>query len=131
MMRRKAASRCSLSRSESFRILRLRFWGGSGRRMRRNYIKDAGLFLVSRAGQANAESYVLRSHRKMRDRGRPEAGARVQLPKFLRVGCVIGAEHSVGTALEDEIGGGRENSPTFAFGKRDAPYLMLLSRIPS
>src|SRR5580692_2613820 len=84
----------------------------------------------SGAAPANHESYVLHSVEQIRDRGSHDAGAGVELPKFLAVGCAIDAEHSVGTALEDEIAGCRKNSSTFNLGKRDAPYLMLLNRIP-
>ena len=52
------------------------------------------------------------------------------LPELFAVGCAIGAEHSVGAALEDEVARGRENSTAFDLGKRNAPHLVLLGRIP-
>src|ERR1700722_16928516 len=81
------------------------------------------------AAPANHESYVLHSVEQIGDRGSHDAGAGVELPKFLAVGCAVGAEHSVGPALEDQIALSREHSAAFYLGERDAPRLTLLGRV--
>src|ERR1700733_2015785 len=68
------------------------------------------------AAPANHESYVLHSVEQIGDRGSHDAGAGVELPKFLAVGCAVGAEHSVGPALEDQIARSREHSAAFYLG---------------
>src|SRR5882757_3471488 len=82
------------------------------------------------ASPSDHDSYVLHTVEQIRNRRSHDPGAGVELPELFAVGSAIGAEHSVGAALEDEVARGRENSAAFDLGKRDAPHLVLLGRIP-
>src|SRR5882757_11534328 len=83
-----------------------------------------------RTSPSDHDSYVLHTVEQIRHRRSHDPGAGVELPELFAVGSAIGAEHSVGAALEDEVARGRENSATFDLGKRDAPHLLLPRGIP-
>src|SRR5882757_6207290 len=82
------------------------------------------------ASPSDHDSYVLHTVEQIRHRRSHNPGAGVELPDLFAVGSAIGAEHSVGAALEDEVASGRENSATFDLGKRNPPHLLLPRGIP-
>ncbi len=95
-----------------------------------DYAAAGNIVEPGRTSPANHDSYVLHSVDQIRHRRSHDSGAGVELPELFAVGCAIGAEHSIGAALEDEVARGRKDSAAFDLGKRNPPHLVLLRPDP-